>query len=61
MRTPMQWNSEKHAGFTNGDKPWLPVNENYKEINVEVINQLIDSYPFHNINSILLISFFKFY
>jgi len=33
-RTPMQWNSEDQAGFTNG-KPWIKVNPNYKEINVE--------------------------
>ncbi|MGN0423600.1 MAG: alpha-glucosidase [Lachnospiraceae bacterium] len=33
-RTPMQWNAEKNAGFTMG-KPWLAVNENYREINVE--------------------------
>ncbi len=32
-RTPMQWSSEVHAGFTEG-KPWLPENENYREINV---------------------------
>lgn len=34
-RTPMQWNTSEHAGFTDG-QPWLPVNDNYKEINVEV-------------------------
>lgn len=34
-RTPMQWNSSKNAGFTEG-KPWIGVNENYKTINVEV-------------------------
>lgn len=34
-RTPMQWNSNKNAGFTEG-KPWIGVNENYKTINVEV-------------------------
>lgn len=33
-RTPMQWNDKKNAGFTNGT-PWLLVNENYKELNVE--------------------------
>ena len=39
-RTPMQWNAEKNAGFTEGE-PWLGVNPNYKEINVET--QLTDS------------------
>ena len=34
-RTPMQWSHEKEAGFTTG-KPWLKVNPNYTEINVEV-------------------------
>lgn len=33
-RTPMQWSSKTHAGFTSGT-PWLKVNENYKLINVE--------------------------
>lgn len=33
-RTPMQWSSEKNAGFTDGT-PWIKVNPNYKEINVE--------------------------
>jgi oligo-1,6-glucosidase len=32
-RTPMQWNDQKHAGFTQGE-PWLPVNPNYPDINV---------------------------
>ena len=30
----MQWSHEKEAGFTTG-KPWLKVNPNYTEINVE--------------------------
>ncbi len=34
-RTPMQWNATEHAGFTDGT-PWLPVNDNYKEVNVAV-------------------------
>lgn len=33
-RTPMQWNITKNAGFTTGT-PWLKVNPNYKQINVE--------------------------
>ena len=30
-RTPMQWNTEPQAGFTNASKAWLPVNPNYRE------------------------------
>jgi alpha-glucosidase len=33
-RTPMQWNAQAHAGFTTGT-PWLPVAENYAQVNVE--------------------------
>lgn len=33
-RTPMQWDDSANAGFTEGE-PWLKVNPNYKEINVE--------------------------
>lgn len=33
-RTPIQWNSSLNAGFSSGN-PWLPVNKNYTEINVE--------------------------
>lgn len=33
-RTPMQWSSSVNGGFTTG-KPWLKVNPNYPDINVE--------------------------
>jgi oligo-1,6-glucosidase len=33
-RTPMQWDDSENAGFTTGT-PWIPVNPNYKEINVK--------------------------
>ncbi|MCY9826531.1 alpha,alpha-phosphotrehalase [Vibrio chagasii] len=33
-RTPMQWNSEAHAGFSKA-QPWLDVANNYPEINAE--------------------------
>ena len=33
-RTPVQWDSSEHAGFTTGT-PWLPVQPNHKTINVE--------------------------
>lgn len=34
-RTPMQWSSGENAGFTGDGKPWLKLNGNYKEVNVE--------------------------
>ena len=33
-RSPMTWNNKAKAGFTSG-KPWLPLNDEYPEINVE--------------------------
>ncbi|KIL63507.1 glycoside hydrolase family 13 protein [Amanita muscaria Koide BX008] len=33
-RVPMHWDSGPHAGFTTG-KPWMRVNDDYKEWNVE--------------------------
>ncbi len=33
-RTPMQWNATKNGGFSSG-QPWIKVNPNYVQINVE--------------------------
>ena len=39
-RTPMQWNDEMNAGFSNSEKTWLKINANYLTINV--LNQESD-------------------
>ena len=41
-RTPVQWSDKENAGFTTGT-PWLKVNSNYKEINVESQEKDADS------------------
>ena len=41
-RTPVQWSAQDNAGFTTGT-PWLKVNSNYKEINVESQEKDVDS------------------
>ena len=34
-RTPMQWNASKNAGFSEADATWLPVHDDYAQVNVE--------------------------
>ena len=41
-RTPMQWDESENAGFTTG-KPWMKLNENYKQISVARQEQEEDS------------------
>ncbi|XP_050541274.1 maltase 2-like isoform X2 [Daktulosphaira vitifoliae] len=37
QRTPMQWDNNSYAGFTDGNKkPWIPVNPNYIYKNVMI-------------------------
>ena len=33
-RTPMQWNTSVNSGFSTAT-PWLPINKNYADVNVE--------------------------
>ncbi len=42
-RTPMQWNSEKDAGFSTAATTWLPIPASYKEVNVQVESAHQDS------------------
>lgn len=32
----MQWDNSSHAGFTEGNSSWIPVNSDYPNINVAV-------------------------
>lgn len=41
-RTPMQWTEQKNAGFSDV-KPWMEVQENYKNINAEAEEKEEDS------------------
>ena len=41
-RTPILWNDSPGAGFTTG-KPWLPLNPDFREVNVEAQRKVPDS------------------
>ncbi|MCU8156670.1 alpha-glucosidase [Vibrio vulnificus] len=45
-RTPMQWSASKNGGFSQA-KPWIEVNPNYPEINVEQALADSDSIFYH--------------
>ncbi len=38
VRTPMQWSASSNAGFSaKGVKTWLPIDDDYKKINAEIL------------------------
>lgn len=34
-RTPFPWDTSKNAGFSTGDKTWLPINADYSTVSVQ--------------------------
>ncbi|MTH53573.1 alpha,alpha-phosphotrehalase [Bacillus mangrovi] len=52
-RTPVQWNSSRHAGFTDGT-PWIPVAGNFDQVNAEaaVNDQASIYYHYRELNRI---------
>ncbi|HEX2990485.1 MAG TPA: alpha-amylase family glycosyl hydrolase, partial [Anaerolineales bacterium] len=54
VRTPMQWDATRNAGFSTAEKTWLPVHENYTHINVELQSRDEDSL-LHTIRALLAI------
>ncbi len=38
VRTPMQWDEDKNAGFSSAEKTWLPIHPNYVDVNAEKEN-----------------------
>jgi alpha-glucosidase len=51
-RTPMQWNAEKNAGFSDGPGTWLPISPDYKTHNVAM--QQKDPHSMYSLYRLLL-------
>ena len=49
QRTPMQWSTEMHAGFSTANHTWLPVAEDYVEWNVQVSDKPSSMFYFCNV------------
>lgn len=43
VRTPMQWDATRNAGFSSAEKTWLPVRGDYKGVNVKKESEDTDS------------------
>ncbi|XP_011135578.2 alpha-glucosidase isoform X2 [Harpegnathos saltator] len=43
-RTPFQWDGTTSAGFSTNPKTWLPINKNYKTVNLAAEKKRSDSY-----------------
>ncbi|XP_015432639.1 PREDICTED: alpha-glucosidase-like [Dufourea novaeangliae] len=43
-RSPFQWDNTTSAGFSANPKTWLPINDNYKTINLATEKEQINSY-----------------
>ena len=46
LRTPMQWNDSRNAGFSSAEKTWLPVNNDFVKVNVK--KEIADSESLYN-------------
>ena len=46
-RTPMQWSNQTNAGFSSASSTWLPVNQNYPWLNVQVQENCEDEHNSH--------------
>jgi oligo-1,6-glucosidase/alpha-glucosidase len=54
VRTPMQWDASRNAGFSPSDAAWLPVNPDFPDINVATETPQPDSL-LHTIQDLLRI------
>ncbi len=52
VRTPMQWDATRNAGFSTAEHTWLPVNPDYKKVNVEAETEAPNSL-LHTVRNLL--------
>ncbi len=49
----MQWNNSHNAGFSCSPHPWLPINDNYQQVNQE--NEMSDPHSYLNLYKRLIL------